>query len=330
MQSSQPVPEARPSVRVRGIYATALSALLPAHGFAVVEASPVIADRLGLPTDGRAEVQLSDRPDHQAVRLEGAPEAAGALARGLAGLLPDAVPRWLRGLSLWEVEFPGGSKRALDAARAAVWPTLPGHHQLKIVAQAAVDRAERSLAAGRGAGEALTRELAERYLEHPLRPGRDVVAEHVKPHGRELKLPGRVVSLRQGRLRLSRGFRQGGTYDTLEAPKRGDDRGEVEQLAGSWVSLRRYLRADGSLIGELYNIQTPTELYPYGVRYLDLEVDVARWPDGRVEVVDRAELEDAVRAGYVSEALAQRAVEVAEGVAASLKRGQPVELADWC
>lgn len=316
-------------MRIRGIYATALSALLPARGVEVVEASPVIAERLGLPTSGTAAVRLRDRPDHQGVRLEGTRAAAGALARALAGLLPDAVPRELRGPAAWEVEFPGGSKRTLDQARAAVWPTIADHHHLKIVASEAVDRAEEALAAGQGSPEALARELAERLIERALRAGRDVVIEHVKPSGRELQLRGRVASLHGDRLRLTRRFRHGGTYDTLEAPKRGDDRGEILDLVGSWVSLRRYLRADGALIGELYNIQTPTELYPHAVRYLDLEIDVARWPYGRVEVVDRRELADAVRAGYISEALAHRATEVAEGVCATLKSGCEVELGDW-
>jgi hypothetical protein len=248
----------------------------------------------------------------------------------LAELLPDAVPRELRGgPAAWEVELHGGSKRALDAIRAKVWPTLPDHHHLKIVAQEAVDRAERELAEGRGSADALAAEIQERFIARALRPGRSVVAEHVKPDGRELKLPGRVASLETGRLRLTRGFRQGGTYDSLNAPKRGDDYGEIEQFAGGWVSRRRYLRAGGALIGELYNIQTPTELYPYGVRYLDLEVDVARWSDGRIEVVDRADLSDAVRAGYIQPKLAGRALEIAESLQVALRHRGEVSLDDW-
>jgi hypothetical protein len=217
----------------------------------------------------------------------------------------------------------------LDAIRAQVWPTLPGHHQLKIVAQEAVDRAESELADGRGSAEALAAELQERFITNALRPGRQVAIEHVKPDGRELKLPGRIASLEAGRLRLTRGFRQGGAYDSLNAPKRGDDYGEVEQLAGSWVSRRRYLRASGALIGELYNIQTPTELYPRGVRYLDLEVDVACWPDNRVEIVDRDDLNQAVRAGFIHPKLARQALEIAESVHAALRRDGEIKLGDF-
>jgi hypothetical protein len=322
-------------LKIRGIYAAALSALLPQHGFAVVEASPLIAERLGLPAEGQAEVHLDDRPDRQGVRLASQREAAvaGRVARRLAGLLPDAVPRWLRRLAVWEVEFPGGSKCALDQARAAVWPTLPDHHLLKIVADEAVDEAERELtlfdSARAERARRLAEDLRERFIFSGLRPGSSVVLTHVKPAGRELELPGRVESLRDGHLRLSRTFRSGGTYDTLGSPKRAGDHGQIEQLAGSWVSRRCYLRVDGLLIGELYNIQTPTELYPSGVRYLDLEVDVAILPNGRVEVVDQRELQHAVRAGHISEPLAQRALAIADGVRAVLAAGGTVRLEDW-
>jgi hypothetical protein len=202
--------------------------------------------------------------------------------------------------------------------------------QLKIVAEEAVDEAERRLAFfDSGPAEQakrLAEDLREHFISSHLRPGSSVVLTHVKPSGRELKLPGRLESFADGYLRLSRTFRSGGTYDTLDSPKQAGDHGQIEQLVGSWVSRRRYLRFDGSPIGELYNIQTPTELYPSGVRYLDLEVDVAVWPNGRVEVVDQRELEDAVRAGYVSEPLAQRALAIAEGVRTALAAGGTVRL----
>jgi hypothetical protein len=244
-------------------------------------------------------------------------------------LRPYAGPPPPRGSAGWEVELPGGAKAFLDRVRAAVWPTLPGHHQLKIVAAEAVERAERELAAGRRPAELLAGDLRRRYLTAALEPGREVQVVHVKPDGREPRLPGRVESLRGGRLLLSRRFRPGGSYDSLDRPKLAGDVGEVEQVEGSWVSRRRYLRASGAPIGELYNIQTPTELYPSGVRYLDLEVDVAAWPDGRVEVVDQAELGEAVQSGYLTPRLGRRALEVAEQVAALLRRGEPVVLERW-
>lgn len=55
-------------VRVRGIYSTALTALLLERGFTIVEPSPVIQQRLGLPEDAAPpEVTVSDRADRQGV-----------------------------------------------------------------------------------------------------------------------------------------------------------------------------------------------------------------------------------------------------------------------
>jgi hypothetical protein len=300
----------------------------------VVEASVVIAERLGLATDGVAAVSLRDRPDHQAVRLTGPAAQVEQAARRLAGLLPDAVPRPPRGSGDWEIEFPAGSKAVLDAARAAVWPTLPGHHQLKIVAQQEVDRAEEALAAGRADANDLSSELRRRFLLTGLRVGRDVVVEHVKPFGKIIPLPGQVAALTGNprdrlRLRLARAFRPGGSFDSLNEPKLRGDHGETELLEGSWVARRTYLRANGAPIGELYNIQTPVELYPDRARYLDLQVDVAAWPDGRVEIVDLPELDEDVAAGLVSPRLAAQAVAVAEGVRDVLLRREPVRLEAW-
>jgi hypothetical protein len=322
------------SIRVRGIYATALSALLPRHGFEVVEASLVIAERLGLSTAGDAAVSLRDRADHQAVRLAGAARCAEQAARRLAALLPDAIPRPLRGSDEWEIELPGGSKAALDATRATVWPTLPGHHHLKILAQNEVDRAEASLANGRGAVNDLARDLRRRFLLPGLRTGRDIFIEHVKPFGKVISLPGRVATLEADageriRLGLARIFRPGGSFDSLNEPKLVGDHGATDLLEGSWVARRTYRRANGAPIGELYNIQTPVELYPDRARYLDLQVDVAAWPDGRVEIVDLPDLDEDVAAGLLSAKLAARAVAVAEGVRDTLIRGEPIKLEAW-
>src|SRR5262249_30676228 len=131
------------------------------------------------------------------------------------------------------------------------------------------------------------------------------------------------------RLGLARQFQPGGSFDSLNEPKLAGDHGETELLEGSWVARRTYLRANGAPIGELYNIQTPTELYPNRARYLDLQVDVAAWPDGRVEVVDLDELADDVKSGLLSRELATRAIAVAEAVRDVLRAGQAVRLEAW-
>ncbi len=53
------------------------------------------------------------------------------------------------------------------------------------------------------------------------------------------------------------------------------------------------------------NLNTPIELYPYGIRYVDLEVDVCVWPDGRVKKLDEEKLGRAVAEGLITEKLAE-------------------------
>jgi Ribonuclease G/E len=135
---------------------------------------------------------------------------------------------------------------------------------------------------------------------------------------------GQVLSFDAGLLRVQRRFSGGGRYDTLDCHKRAGDHGLIEVPEHGWVLRRVYLRRDNTLIGELYNIQTPVEFERGIVRYLDLEVDVARWADGRVQVVDQADLERAVASGSIAPELAEVALEIASRVADLLRVG-----GDW-
>jgi len=120
---------------------------------------------------------------------------------------------------------------------------------------------------------------------------------------------------------LERRFQGEGTYDSLDLPKEEGDHNTVELYEGRWWRRRTYSRADGAPIGEIYNIHTPPELYPDGVRYFDLEVDVVRRPDGGVELVDEEELRRKVEGRLIPEALALRALEEARSLAEGLKAG---------
>ena len=48
------------------------------------------------------------------------------------------------------------------------------------------------------------------------------------------------------------------------------------------------------------NLNTPIELYPYGIRYVDLEVDVCVWPNGRVKKLDEKKLKEAATEGIIT------------------------------
>ena len=151
--------------------------------------------------------------------------------------------------------------------------------------------------------------------------GSIVRIEHGKPWKRTISMTGVVKSWEDGLLVIERGFPAGGHYDSLGDEKRLGDHGLVEVAAGSWVLRRVYFRADGRTIGELYNIQTPAELRPGLVAYTDLEVDVVRRPDGRVEVVDEDDLARAVEMGGISPGLADIALAIARRLARLLSSG---------
>ncbi len=92
-------------------------------------------------------------------------------------------------------------------------------------------------------------------------------------------------------------------YDGLGIPKEPGDYAVTEVEIGEWHFKTEYFSRDGRLKGTYVNLNTPVELYPYGIRYVDLEVDVCMWPDGRVEKLDEEKLEKAMEEGLVSEKL---------------------------
>jgi hypothetical protein len=125
-------------------------------------------------------------------------------------------------------------------------------------------------------------------------------------------------------LTVQRRFSGGGQYDSLNVPKLTGDWGTIEVVAGSRVLRRAYFRQDGSLVGELFNIQTPAEIADGMVRYVDLEIDVVRMPDGRVSVVDEDDLARAVRIGGIDPETAESARRLAYHLAGILQAG-----GDW-
>jgi len=135
---------------------------------------------------------------------------------------------------------------------------------------------------------------------------------------------GTVAAWDGERLTVERQFSGGGQYDSLFVPKLAGDWGTIEVARRSRVLRRAYFRRDGTLIGELFNIQTPAEIDERGVYYVDLEVDVVRRPDGQVEVVDEADLDAAVRVGGIRPADADRARALAYHLADLLRAG-----GDW-
>ncbi|MCC7368553.1 MAG: DUF402 domain-containing protein [Chloroflexi bacterium] len=151
---------------------------------------------------------------------------------------------------------------------------------------------------------------------------------HAKPWKRTITMRG-IVSAWDGELlTLERQFSGGGQYDSLNLPKLAGDWGTIETPIGGRVLRRTYYRRDGTLVGELFNIQTPAQLRNGAVHYIDLEVDVMRLPGGIVRVVDEDDLEAAVRAGGISRAQADEARALAYRLAEILRQNGDWRTAD--
>lgn len=309
------------AVRVRGIYTTALTALLVEGGFRVADPSPAIQQRFGFPPEPvPPEVRVTDQPDRQGILLVGPPEAVRAVERSLRRSLPLALfsaRSGSGGVRICAVDFPSPVKAYLDRVRARYAPTLPGHHRLQVCGGPGLREAEST-------GDLRVMGTLERSLVWDrIRPGAPYRVHHRKPGGRTVVLRGTVEQAAVGAVTLRRAFRPGGTYDSLGTEKRAGDWGLVELVEGAWCVRRRYFREDGTELGEIYNVNTPVEIYPEFAAYVDLEVDVVRFPDGAVRVVDLEVLEGRVRRGELPGALAQVALWEADRIARWLLRQGP-------
>ncbi len=315
-------------VRIRGIYATALTALL-AERFAIVEPSEVIRNRLGLtPEEGPPDATVQDRPDRHGVVVEGLQSAVAEVVAFLGERIPWAVfstpsapPRPQKAnplaaalalLARVEVDFPKPAKDFLDEVRAKITFTLPGHHLLKTLDPARVDEAEAK------ACPELAQALEQELIWAHYTVGKTVTLVHGKAGESPIRQVGELVEAGKERVLVRRGFRPGGHYDGLGLPKEEGDYGHVELFPERWWSRRIYFRASGEVLGELYNIQTPPEFLPGEIRYLDLELDVVR-VGGEVHLRDEEVLEKKVGEGLLPPALAEKAKEEAQRLLRALR-----------
>lgn len=315
-------------VRVRGIYATALTALF-AERFTIVEPSEVIQTRLGIAAvEGPPEVTIQDKADRHGVVVEGLQSAVDEVVSFLKDRIPWAVftprpvptrarrdhPLALAAalLTRAEADFPKPAKDILDQVRANVLFTIPGHHLLKTLAPERVDEAE-----AQGCPE-LAQALEDELIWAHYAPGKSVNIVHLKAGEAPIRQAGELWEVQGGRVAVRRGFRAGGLYDGLSLPKCAGDYGYVEFFPERWWSRRTYFRSDGELLGEIYNIQTPPEYLPGEIRYLDLEIDIVRLGE-EVRAVDEEILEKKVVEGLISKALAGKAWEEAKRLLAELE-----------
>ncbi|WP_254537173.1 DUF402 domain-containing protein [Halomarina litorea] len=275
-----------------------------------------------LPTDPREgwAVRWNDRADDASLdALATTLDDLNDRAERVEESLPDEVEapqRLTEDRATTWVWFGRESRFALDEARRAVTTTMTGHHRCKAAtreASAAVDFAE-AVCGGTSADTdfpfaALTRQFGPRE-------GDRVALGHGKPDGRLIVLGrGEVVEYDpDGGITVERKMTPGGTYDALGVERRAGDVATTKLKEGRWWYPTVYRGSDGERRGTYVNVCTPVELFPEVARYVDLHVDVVRHADGTVERVDDDELDEAVAAGEVPEALAEKARNVASAV----------------
>jgi len=310
-------------LRIRGIYATALTRFFYEHNFSIVDPSRQIRKRFqdcsNIDSAEPTTLEIRDRRDGQGILLSGEPDRLNKALKLLNENFFDVVCRKRKGTAgnLVDIEFPYCTKKVLDELRNKVVPTVPNHHRLRVIAPRFVDLMEKKQLAihpdkRQRAGEDMERSLIWGFL----RKGREVAIEHVKLDGRVLSLSeGEILeaSWKEKRLVLKRSkFKGRSNYDGLAVPKAEGDYAVSEVTEGDWVYRHSYYRRDGRLIGQYYNINTPVEFYPDRIRYIDLEVDLIRWPEGNTEIVEKALLARQLDAGRINQALEEKAAAVAE------------------
>ncbi|MEM2105896.1 MAG: ribonuclease E/G [Candidatus Bathyarchaeia archaeon] len=228
------------------------------------------------------------------------------------------VPSLLvEGLSFMDVEFPFLSKRAMDKLRAHVTPTLDGHHFYKSCGgrvSSALEMAEKLLENGQSESavkEAFKQQILYEFPEE----GSIVDVEHVKLNGAVFHLgQAEVESVSDRELKYSRIMQSKGFYDGLGVEKEAGDKAVSETEIGELYITTSYFSSDGNLKGKYINLNTPLEVYPQTLRYVDLEVDVCILPNGTTKVLDMEKLEKALERGLISRKFFQKILEKVEEI----------------
>ena len=240
---------------------------------------------------------------------------AAELEERAATLEPPAL--LLEGETAAQIEFPGGTKRQMDKLRGEILPTVSGHHKAKASGrQIDIDTLEQMVSKlSRSRKRGL---VSATGLIGPPKPGETLSIEHVKLDGR-VQVLGRGTVIRaaaaEGIVELEREIKTPGKYDGLGAPKEPGDRAVTAFAEGRWCYKTSYYSPAGELKGEYYNINTPIEIYPDRIRYVDLEIDVVRLPGSEPRLIDEEKLKVAIQKGWITERLAARAREVARAIA---------------
>lgn len=311
------------ALKIRGIYTTALTKFFVDKGATIVSPSLAIlirfGDGTGIEPHRPSDLTIDDLENQQGILLQGYLEPLDHILKLIREAFMDAICRKRvsdvhHGLA--EVEFPYLAKSQLDELRSCVVPTLFHHHRLRIIASDVVDLTEaKQLAYHPEKREVLSQDMEKTLIWDTYRVGKELGIDHVKLDGRIISLSeGEILHMdkEQGKLTLRRAkFKGRFRYDGLNIPKEEGDYAISTVKQGDWFYEHSYFRRGGQPIGTYYNINTLVEFYPDKIRYVDLEIDVVRWPDGKAQIIDEEGLRRHWEAGFLSKTLKERAVQTA-------------------
>jgi len=204
----------------------------------------------------------------------------------------------IEGLYFMDVEFPWISKSKMDSLRAFAAPTLEGHHFYKSCGgkiSASLEMAEKLLEKGENKDEVAEAFMEQIQYEFPEK-GSLVDIEHVKLSGMTFHLgQATIENIDDEEIKYNRTVQGNGFYDGLNVKKNPGDMVVSETKKGEWFIITKYFSSGGEWKGTYINLNTPVELYPKSIRYVDLEVDICISPDGVVKVLDMEKLEKALK-----------------------------------
>ena len=319
-----------PRIKIRGIYSTALTKLALDSGFQIVDPSEKIRERIHmeLPNHGKYEILIQDREDRQGIEVQGEADHVCELLLHMQESLLDAIivsflpTDHSEPLVVANLELPGGAKERLDRVRSSVVPTLKNHHRLKIINPDLLESAEIEFCRHPEDAMGLEKRLLREAILDPLIKEGMVRLEHIRPSGKPMRPRlGILQSVRENRVVFKREFSKG-RYDGLDLPIREGDYCLTEVREGKWYTRHSYFSKEHLRIGEYFNINTPTELYPYGARYVDLEVDVIQRAGENAFPIDQEKLEVLARKGCIAKDLQNKVLMVSKQLLRSLNRGK--------
>jgi hypothetical protein len=281
-----------------------------------------------LPDHGKYEVLILDREDRQGIEVKGeADHVCEVLIHMQESLLDAIIVSFLptdhsEPLVIANLELPGGAKEKLDRVRSSVVPTLKNHHRLKIINPDLLESAEIEFCRHPEDANGLEKRLLREAILDPLIKEGMVRLEHIRPSGKPMRPRlGILQSVRENRVVFKREFSKG-RYDGLDLPIRKGDYCLTEVREGQWYIRHSYFSKEHLPIGEYFNINTPTELYPYGARYVDLEVDVIQRAGENAFPMDREKLEVLARKGCITKDLQNKVLLVHKQLLRGLNRGK--------